>query len=216
MWGAAAAAPTWTHLANPAWQTGGYSTTKTFTGVSIGTAGTGNITVVAAAHCDTASGTQSCTVGGASATLISTSGATDAVAVVLWAITTPGGSTADIVIGDSVAFSAAGIWVGQLTGVNATPSNTGTAQAFGFKSSVISCPALTVPSGGYGITATVFQGTDPTWGVATGNNSGTSTSATATNGQTYKLMTAYQTASGTPTLTGTSNNFAIVGAAWGA
>jgi hypothetical protein len=207
------AAPTWTQLSSPAWQLGGYATTKTFSSVPAGTSGAGRLLIIAAAYADTGNGTKSLTVNGTGATSVSQSSSTPTATIAIWSFPSPGG-TATIVVGDTGNLSAAGIFVGELTGVNTTASSTGTPIDWAFFSTPVSAPAETVAATGYAITAMLHQSnTNPTWAVAA--ETATATTATATNGIVYTMSTAVQSSSGTPTLTGLSNNFAFVGAAWG-
>lgn len=227
---ASLALPTWMHLAHPAWQTSGYTATKPFTSVAIGSPGTGNLTVIAVAFCDTGgdpdgsiTSSLNYDTGGGPVTATKITSSATALSsdpfIEYWAFPTPAGSTATITIGLTSTFSAGGIFVGQLTGVNLTSTFQATPLAWNFVASPWNSPgSITVPTHGYGLAASVqqnFGGADPVWST-TPDNLGVTTGATASNGTLYKMSTAYQTSTATPTLTlSGGDNAAAVGAAWG-
>ena len=198
--GGGGAAPTYTFLAAPAWNVFPSTSSVTFSGVSLGTVGTNNVTIVAIAMTN-AGPLTSVTIGGTTATC--NLGDMN----ICWAVTPS--STGNIVVNNTSTINTVGIAVAQITSVTTRGTPT-SSTAFGFQSGAWNVGSgVAIPANGIGVV-----------GASLGTNAGTTPSVTgftvdnvtADSGTSSEIVIGHTTTTGslTPTITFTGNGAAQI------
>jgi hypothetical protein len=199
----------------------GFVDTTTFTACNIGTASSTRLVIVGVSVRNNAGAviTVGCTVGGTTATLVSSGeSATSGVDVALFQANITSGTTANIVISTTAGkndINEIAIGVGCLDGVNATATSVATAGTYAASqnSPYLAGSSITVPTGGIGIgvgAASTAVGT-PGWVNITSD-------ATSTIAGTVAVTMGHVTTTGAITPSAIFGNFAqaaTLAAAWG-